>query len=253
MLLKFIVNENLIQNAGAGLPELKGDVSLQWYKLEKTHEGGILLDSGGGLKMGSSYGTAKPPEILTSLSEVIRSLNEVFGGSFSGADKISLEAWFEELKNDLILREIARENPFNDFFVQFEKRFLKVVVQSDDQNQTLVKRIITEPELQKQLVIGASQLYHGWVKSNGLPPIMPSDPARNRQIFRQTIHQCKGSVHWLDLYLNEAGLDFMNDNFDRKSVKEIKLLTGLHDNEYVINDKLLAKFRAYKEELQKKE
>ena len=248
--LKFIVNENLIKNVGSQIPELRGDVSLQWYRLEKTHEGGILLGEGGSLTMGTSYGAPKSPEVLTSLSEVIRSLNEVFGG-FGDADTISLVGWFEEVKKDPILREIAKENSFEDFFKQFEKRFLNVIISSDDANQTLVKRIYTEPDLQKQLVIGASQLYHGWIKSNGLPPITPTDPARNRQIFRQTIHQCKGKVHWLDLYLNEAGLDFMIDNFDKKSVKEIKILTGLHDNEYSINEKLLAKFRAYKEELQK--
>jgi type I restriction enzyme, R subunit len=250
-ILKFIINENLIQNVGAGLPELKGDVSLQWYKIEKTYQGDIVIDGRKSLKMGTSYGTPKPPEIMTSLSDVIRSLNEVFGGVFTGADKISLEKWFEELKNDQLLRDIAKANPFNEFFVQFEKRFLDVVISSDSTNQTLVKRIITEPELQKQLLIGASQIYHSWVKSNGLPPITPSDPARNRQIFRQTIHQCKGSVHWLDLYLNEAGLDFMIDSFDRKTVKEIKVLTGLHDNEYAMNEKLVEKFQAYKDELQK--
>jgi|APSaa5957512535_1039671.scaffolds.fasta_scaffold02830_5 type I restriction enzyme, R subunit len=248
--LKFIVNENLIKNVGSKIPELRGDVSLQWYRLEKTHEGGILLGEGGNLTMGISYGAPKSPEVLTSLSEVIRSLNEVFGG-LAGAEKISLEGWFAEVKKDPILRDIAKANSFEEFFKQFEKRFLNVIISSDDANQTLVKRIYAEPDLQKQLVIGASQVYHGWIKSNGLPPITPTDPARNRQIFRQTIHQCKGKVNWLDLYLNEAGLDFMIDNFDRKSVKEIKLLTGLYDNEYSINEKLLSKFRAYKEELQK--
>ena len=249
-ILRFIINANLIKNIGSEIPELRGDISLQWYRLEKTHEGGILLGKETGLTMGTSYGTPKPPEVLTSLSAVIRSLNEIFGGTITDADKISIESWFEEIKNDPILREIAKENPFDEFYKQFEKRFLDIVISSDT-NQSLVKRIYTEPDLQKQLVIGASQVYHGWIKSNSLPPITPSDPARNRQIFRQTIHRCKGSIQWLDLYLNEAGLDFMIDSFDRKTVKEIKLLTGIHGNEYAINEKLLAKFQAYKDELQK--
>ena len=249
-ILRFIINANLIKNIGSEIPELRGDISLQWYRLEKTHEGGILLGKGTGLTMGTSYGTPKPPEVLTSLSAVIRSLNEIFGGTITDADKISIESWFEEIKNDSTLREIAKENPFDEFYKQFEKRFLDIVISSDT-NQSLVKRIYTDSNLQKQLVIGASQVYHGWIKSNSLPPITPSDPARNRQIFRQTIHRCKGSIQWLDLYLNEAGLDFMIDSFDRKTVKKIKLLTGIHSNEYAINEKLLAKFQAYKEELQK--
>jgi type I restriction enzyme, R subunit len=248
-ILKFIVNTNLIKNAGSGIPELKGDISLQWYRLEKTHDGGILLGGGTGLTMGTSYGTPKPPEVLTSLSVVINSLNEIFEG-VSDADNISIKEWFKEAKNDPILIEIAKENSFEDFFKQFEKRFLEVVISSDT-NQTLVKRIYTEPDFQKQLIIGASQVYYGQVKKNGLPPITPSDPARNREIFRQTIHKCKGTISWLDLYLNEAGLDFMIDSFDKKSVKKIKLLTGIHGNEYAISDNLLAKFQAYKDELQK--
>ena len=249
-ILKFIITANLIKNVGSGIPELKGDISLQYYRLEKTHEGGILLGQGTGLKMGTSYGTPQPPEPLTSLSAVINSLNEIFGGTINDADKISIENWFEEVKNDTLLREIAKENTFEDFYKQFEKKFLDVVISSNS-NQSLVKRIYTDTELQKQLVVGASQVYHSWVKSNGLPPITPSDPARNRQIFRQTIHKCKGTIQWLDLYLNEAGLDFMIDSFDRESVKDIKKLTGIHGNEYAIGEKLLAKFQAYKDELQK--
>ena len=251
VILKFIINENLIRNLGSEIPELKGDVSLQWYRLEKTHEGRILLGEGRDLKMGDSYGAPKSPEVMMSFSEVIRLFNETVGGNLTGADEISLKGWFAELENNPILREIAKENSFEDFYKQFEKRFLDVVISSDDPNQTLVKRIYVEPELQKQMIIGASQIYYKNVKRNSLPPITPSDPARNRQIFRQTIHRCKGSIQWLDLYLNEAGLDFMIDSFDRKTVKEIKLLTGIHGNEYAINEKLLAKFQAYKDELQK--
>jgi len=250
-LLRFIIDDPPIKYTGSSIPELNGDVSLMWFRLEKMHEGGILLGDGKNLAMGTNFGASKEPETLTSLSEVIRSLNDTFGGTISGADHMSIGEWFEQLKNDPILREIAKENSFEDFYKQFEKRFLDVVIESDDTNQSLVKRIYTQHELQKQLVMGASQFYHTWVKSNGLPPITPSDPARNREIFRQTIYCCKGSISWLDLYLNESGLDFLIDSFDKKSVKNIKILTGLSDNEYSINERLVSKFKAYKEELKK--
>ena len=44
----------------------------------------------------------KEPEKLTSLSEVIRALNQTFGETITDADKISIEEWFEKLKNDEI-------------------------------------------------------------------------------------------------------------------------------------------------------
>jgi type I restriction enzyme R subunit len=249
--LRFIINDPPIKYTGSGIPELKGDVSLKWYRLEKTHEGGILLGEGKNLTMSASFGASKEPEKLTSLSEVIRALNQIFGETITDADKISIEEWFKKLKNDDILREIAKENSFEDFYKQFEKKILDVIIEPDDTNQSLVKRIYAIPELQKELVLGISQIYHSWVKSNGLPPITPTDPARNRQTFRRTIHKCKGTVLWLDLYLNEAGLDFMLDSFDRNTVKEIKILTGIHGNEYGISEKLLAKFETYKDELHK--
>jgi len=253
VILKFIINENLIKNLGSELPELKGDVSLQWYRLEKTHEGGILLGEGRDLKMGDSYGSPKSPEVMTSLSEVIRLFNETVGGNLTGSDEISLKGWFAELENDPILRGIAKENSFEVFYKQFEKHFLDVVISSDDPNQTLVKRIYTEPELQKQMIIGASQIYYKNIKRNSLPPITPTDPARNREIFRQTIYKCKGFVNWLDLYLNEQAVDFMIDSFDKKQVKEIKILTSLNDNNSLQSNisRVYAKFKAYHEELQK--
>lgn len=227
VVLKFIINENLIKNIGSALPELRGDVSLQWYRLEKTYEGGILLSHDEkSLKLIDDYGTPNQPEVLKSLSDVIKAINDKFGGNISAADTIAIEQWVSVLKNDSLLRDIAKENSFEDFFKQFEKRFLDVVIEDNEVNRVLVKQIYTNPEFQRDLIISAAQLYHGWVKTNSLPPITPTDPARNRQIFRQTIYSCKGFVHWLDLYANEAALDFLIDNFDKKGVKELKLLAS---------------------------
>ena len=250
--LKFIINENFIKNIGSTIPELKGDISLQWYRLEKTYEGNILLGNvEGSLILGDDYGTPKEPEVLTSLSEVIKAINDKLGDTFSAADTLAIEEWISYLKNDPLLRKIARENSFDDFFKQFEKRFLAIVIENDEQNQLLVKRIFADPEFKIELIKSASFLYYGWVKTNQLPPITPADPARNREIFRQTIYTCKGFIHWLDLYLNEDALDFLIDSYDKKNVNEIKILTGLYDNESSINEKLLQKFKMYQQELQK--
>jgi len=250
VMLKFIANENLIRGVGAKIPELKGDVSLQWYRLEKTHEGNIVLGKDSKpIVLGEDSGVPKRPEVLTSLSEVVRVINDRFGGESIDADTISLESWLDELKKDPLLRQIAQINEFPEFLKQFQRRFLDLIVSPDEQNQTLVSRIYSNPEFQKQLVIEAAKFYHQG--ANSFPPITPSNPAQNRLIFKQTIHQCKGFVHWLDLYLNLEALEFLIDNFDRTNVKELKLLTGLYDNEYSINEKLVEKFKVYQEELQR--
>lgn len=252
VVLKFIINQNLIKYFGSILPEIKGDVSLQWYYLEKTFEGEISLGQDAiSIKLDNDYGTPKSPQVLKTLSEVIQAINDKFSDKLSKMDTKSIEEWIAYLKNDSTLRDIAKENSFEDFFKQFKKRFLDVIIENNEQNQLLVKRIYTDQEFKEELVICASKLYHQWVKTNDLPPITPSNPARNREIFRQTIYSCKGFVHWLDLHLNEDAVDFLIDSFDKKNVKEIKILTGIQDNERSINEKLLQKIKAYQDELQK--
>lgn len=159
--LKFIINQKPIKNVGTQLPDLRGDVSLRWYRLEKTHEGKILGgEEGGNLTRHVSYGTPKPPKVSTSLSEVIRAINEIFGG-FVDEDQISLKGWFDEAKSNLLLCEIAKQNSFEDFSTQFEKKFLEIIISSNDANQMLVKRIYTEPDFKKQLIFDVSNAY--WI------------------------------------------------------------------------------------------
>jgi hypothetical protein len=108
VVLKFIVNENSIKNIESAIPELKGDISLQWYRSEKTYEGGILTGNDeSSLKLRDDYGESKQPDVLMSLSNVIRGINDRFGGTLSEADTIIIQEWISLLKNDPLLREIA--------------------------------------------------------------------------------------------------------------------------------------------------
>ena len=143
---------DLIKNIGSPLPELKGDVTLQWYRVERTYQGRILLGQDGrDLKLGDDYGASKQPEVLISLSEVVQAINDKFGGTLSGAETLVIEEWISVLKNDALLREIAKENSFEDFFKQFEKRFLDVVIETDESKQMLVKRIYTVSRVSKRI------------------------------------------------------------------------------------------------------
>ena len=249
---RFLAHEKVLQIIGSQIPELRGDISLQWYRLEKTHEGDISIGKKiRPLVAGDEYGTTKPPEIPTSLSELIRLLNERFGGPFSDADIVTIEEWENLLKNMPELRVMAQENEFSDFLRHFEAKFQEIMLSSMDQNQNLVSRVFSNPEFRREITIKAAEQYHKWARMPELPPITPGNTWQNRHLFRQTIHRCKGFVHWIDLYLNKDALDFLMDSFDKQKVKEIKILTGLHDNEYSINEKLLERFKSYQEELAK--
>ena len=76
---KFLKNGNLLRGIGFADPDLKGDLSLQYYRLEKTHEGDISLDEGQRpLKLTESSATVKTPDVMTTLSEIINAINEIF-------------------------------------------------------------------------------------------------------------------------------------------------------------------------------
>lgn len=251
---KFLANENLLRGIGTQIPELKGDVSLQWYRLEKTHEGDISLGKGEKkLVAGADFGTSKTPEVLTSLSAVIKIINERFGDDsrISPPDTVVIDKWLTNLENDSILREIAQNNDFPEFKREYEKRLESEMLNSLSQDQHLVSRIYTDKDLRIKIVETAAQIYHKWARSDEAIAITPKNDAQNRLNLRQTMQRCRGFIHWIDLYLNVQGLDFLIDNFDRKTVKEIKILTSLHDNEYAIDEKLHERFTNYQEEMKR--
>ena len=96
-LLRYIMTLPVFQNLSSKFPNFQGDVSLEYYRLENTHHGEIVLGQGGNLTINRNLGHSKPPEKLILLSEVIASLNESFGG-FNDADTLALNRWFEEIK-----------------------------------------------------------------------------------------------------------------------------------------------------------
>jgi CxxC-x17-CxxC domain-containing protein len=51
------------------------------------------------------------------------------------------------------------------------------------------------------------------------------------------------------MYFNSDGVDFVLDSVDKKSIKEIKILSSLYDNEYAITEKLYQNFKANQAEL----
>ena len=248
---KFLANERMLQGLSSQIPELQGDVSLQWYRLEKTHEGDISINGQRPLVARDTDIPPKPPEVLTSLSEVIRVVNQRFGGQFSDADVITIQEWENILKNMPDLRLIAEQNEFSDFLRHFEARLQEVMLESMEQNQSLVSRIFTNPEFKREVTIKAAEMYHSWARSDSL--VITSDkPLQNKQNFRSTINRCKGFVHWIDLFVGKDGLEFFLNSFDQDNVKEIKILTSLYNNEYQINEQLREIFQVYQKELEQK-
>ncbi len=90
--------------------DLGNKVKLEYYSLEKTFEGSIMLLS----DQAGEYGPAKMKkpvkmtETLSSLEQVIQKINEQFAGDFTEGDKVVITALHEKLKKNKKLQKSAK-------------------------------------------------------------------------------------------------------------------------------------------------
>ncbi len=240
-ILKFLRKWGLLRGSGLEEPDLEDDLSLQFYRLEKTHEGEIPLDdSKKPLTINESSGTVKTPDVMTSLSAIIDAINERFAGDIrtTPAEEIIIQKWIEDLLKDTELRQIAKANRSeDDFLKKFDEKLRNKMLESPEEHYELVSKIFKNGDLLKTIISLAGKPFHEGAQKDTLPPIRPCSPAENRLQFGQRIHDCHDFVNWVDLYLKKEGVEFLLDRIN-DNVKEIKILTGLYNNEREINEEL---------------
>ena len=90
--------------------DLGNKVKLEYYSLEKTFEGSIMMVK----ETAGEYGSAKMKkpvkmtETLSPLEQVIQKINEQFAGDFTEGDKVVITALHEKLKNNKKLQKSAQ-------------------------------------------------------------------------------------------------------------------------------------------------
>ena len=90
--------------------DLGNKVKLEYYSLEKTFEGSILMekDTAGEYGPAKIKRTPKMEETLSPLEQVIRKINEQYMGNFTEGDKVVIAALHEKLKNNKKLQKSAQ-------------------------------------------------------------------------------------------------------------------------------------------------
>lgn len=91
--------------------DIEGALKLEYYKLEQTFKGDIVLIDGGDgdVASGSKRGNAGP-EQKEPLEEVIQKINDMFSGEFGDADRVILYALHERLRTDKKLEKKAQSS-----------------------------------------------------------------------------------------------------------------------------------------------
>ena len=88
--------------------DIEGALKLEFYKLQQTFKGDIVLrQESGGYDPAGAKGAAVP-EQKEPLEEVIQKINDMFSGDFGDADRVILYALHERLRADKKLQKVAK-------------------------------------------------------------------------------------------------------------------------------------------------
>lgn len=117
--------------------DLEGALRLEFYKLEQTFKGEIVLtDTAGVYEPAGGKGKATP-EPKEPLEEVINKINELFAGNFTDADRVLIYALHDKLKDDKKLKKIARTSDAQVFSESIFPKTFDEVAQDSYVEQTV--------------------------------------------------------------------------------------------------------------------
>lgn len=134
-----------------GLDLGEDEVTLTHMRQVKTGEHTITLNpAGGALRAFTGDGTGPTHEPETGkLSEVIDVLNERFGLTLTEAAKLYFDQIEETLVTSNDLKAQAEANEIDNFRFPFEQKFDAAVVDRQEANEELFKKLLEEPEFRE--------------------------------------------------------------------------------------------------------
>ena len=99
---------DLLPEKPVDMLDLEGKLKLEYYKLDKTFAGEIILDNADGIWQPASAKSAAAPEEKKPLDEIIEKINEMYKGSITEADRVMLDTLLKRLMKDEKLASMAK-------------------------------------------------------------------------------------------------------------------------------------------------
>lgn len=148
--LRHLMMKILSQKTGVGY-QFDGDVTLEFYRIQKISEGSILLKDGDGQKLDgpSALGSGVLHEQPVALSQLIHIVNERFGTDFNQADQLFFDQLVEAAMKDAGLRQAASVNPGKKFELLFKNTLEQIFMDRIDQNEDIFVRFMNDTAFQK--------------------------------------------------------------------------------------------------------
>jgi type I restriction enzyme R subunit len=131
-------------------PNLDSEVSLQYYRLQRSYEGSISLIKEDGVLYGKTSGTGQLiDDEKENLSAIIQRLNERLGTNFTEMDKV-LEQFVQDMASneEMVLRA---KNPIDLFKIIYDNTIMDVVLGRMTKNQEFCERYLDDEEFRKEI------------------------------------------------------------------------------------------------------
>jgi type I restriction enzyme R subunit len=128
--------------------KISDEVSLQYYRLQRTYTGEITLREGEpeGVKSPTDVGTGRAKEEKAPLSEIIQVLNERFGTEFTEEDRLFFEQIREKATANEQVVKLRQANPFDKFQLGLRQLIESLMVQRMAENDKIVTRYMDDRE-----------------------------------------------------------------------------------------------------------
>ncbi|MDR1621282.1 MAG: DEAD/DEAH box helicase family protein [Synergistaceae bacterium] len=140
----------LPKDTGDRTPNLDNDVFLQYYRLQKTYEGTILMAKEDGVLHGKTTGTGLPLEDeKEKLSRIIQELNERLGMNFTEMDKV-LEQFVQDMAGnaEMVLRS---KNPLDLFKIVYDNAIIDVVLSRMAKNHEFCEKYLEDEAFRSEI------------------------------------------------------------------------------------------------------
>lgn len=131
--------------------KLDNDVTLQYYRLQKISEGGLVMEKMGeyNLKPMTEAGISRDKEEKAKLSQIIEILNDRFGMELDEADKLFFDQIETELLKDETLMKQAQTNSIENFKFGFEDKLISTLIDRMEDNQDIFQRIMENTSIKE--------------------------------------------------------------------------------------------------------
>ncbi len=133
----------------------KDEVALEYYRLQKTLEGSIVLEPEAeyGIKPATEAGIRKEKEEKGQLSDIIEKINERFGTEFTPADKLFFDQVGIDLQTDETIIKQAMTNTFENFKKgKLEDLFYQKLINRMDMNDETTNKLLNNKTLANAII-----------------------------------------------------------------------------------------------------